>query len=75
MSTTLTVRFSDEEAKLIRDYTAFHGITVSEFLRREALEAIEDELDLRAAEKACAEHLANPVTYSHEELMKEFGIE
>lgn len=40
MSTTLTVRFSDEEAKLIRDYTAFHGITVSEFLRREALEAI-----------------------------------
>jgi len=75
MSTTLTVRFSDKEAKLIRDYTAFHGITVSEFLRREALEAIEDELDLRAAEKARAEYLANPVTYSHEELMKEFGIE
>lgn len=75
MSTTLTVRFSDKEAKLIRDYTTFHGITVSEFLRREALEAIEDELDLRAAEKARAEYLANPVTYSHEELMKEFGIE
>lgn len=74
MSTTLTVRFSDEEAKLIRDYTAFHGITVSEFLRREALEAIEDELDLRAAEKACAEHLANPVTYTLDEIEEEFGL-
>ena len=28
----------------------------------------------RAAEKAYAEYLADPVTYSHEEIMKEFGL-
>ena len=55
---------------------ALHGTPASKSARLpEHTEAIEDELDLRAAEKARAEYLANPVTYSHEELMKEFGIE
>ena len=30
---------------------------------------------IRAAEKAYAEYLADPETISHEELMKEFGLE
>ena len=71
---TMTVRMGDEETRLIKDYARLHGITVSEFLRRAALEKIEDELDLRAAEKAYAEYLADPVTYSHDEIMKEFGL-
>ena len=72
---TVSIRMSDEDTKLIKDYARLHGITVSDFLRRAALEKIEDELDLRAAEKAYAEYLANPVTYSNEEIMKEFGRE
>ena len=71
---TVSIRMSDEDTKLIKDYARLHGITVSDFLRRAALEKIEDELDLRAAEKAYAEYLANPVTYSNEEIMKEFGL-
>ena len=72
---TITVRMGDEETRLIKDYARLHGITVSDFMRRAALEKIEDELDIRAAEKAYAEYLADPVTISHEELMKEFGLE
>ncbi len=72
---TLTLRISEKDSKLIKDFARFQGITVSEFMRRAALERIEDELDIRAAEKAYAEYLANPVTYSHEEIMKEFGVE
>ena len=72
---TMTVRMGDEETRLIKDYARLHGITVSDFMRRAALEKIEDELDIRAAEKAYAEYLADPVTISHEELMKEFGLE
>ena len=72
---TVSIRMSDEDTRLIKDYAKLHGVTVSDFLRRAALEKIEDELDLRAAEKAYAEYLANPVTYSHEEIMKEFGLE
>ena len=71
---TLTLRINEEDSQLIRDYARLHGITVSEFLRRAALEKIEDELDIRAAEKAYADYLADPVTYSHEEIMKEFGL-
>ncbi len=72
---TMTVRMGDEETRLIKDYARLHGITVSDFMRRAALEKIEDELDIRAAEKAYADYLADPVTISHEELMKEFGLE
>jgi uncharacterized protein (DUF1778 family) len=71
---TMTLRINEEDSQLIRDYARLHGITVSEFLRRAALEKIEDELDIRAAEKAYADYLADPVTYSHEEIMKEFGL-
>jgi uncharacterized protein (DUF1778 family) len=71
---TMTLRINEEDAQLIRDYARLHGITVSEFLRRAALEKIEDELDIRAAEKAYADYLVDPVTYSHEEIMKEFGL-
>lgn len=72
---TMTLRIPEEDSRLIKDYAKLHGISVSEFLRRAALEKIEDELDIRAGEKAYAEYLANPVTVSHEELMKEFGLE
>ena len=44
-------------------------------MRRAALEKIEDELDIRAAEKAYAEYLADPVTYSLDEIEKEFGLQ
>ena len=72
---TISLRLSPDDAQLIRDYARLHGITVSDFMRRAALEKIEDELDIRAAEKAYAEYLADPETISHEELMKEFGLE
>ena len=72
---TMTVRMSDEETRLIKDYARLHGITVSDFMRRAALEKIEDELDIRAAEKAYAEYLADPVTYSLDEIEKEFGLQ
>ena len=70
----MTLRINEEDSQLIRDYARLHGITVSEFLRRAALEKIEDELDIRAAEKAYADYLADPVTYSHEEMRRMLGF-
>ncbi len=71
---TMTLRISEEDSRLIRDYASLHGISVSEFLRRAALEKIEDEMDIRAAEKAYAEYLENPVTISHEEMGRMLGL-
>ena len=71
---TMTLRISDEDSRLIKDFAKLHGISASEFMRRAALEKIEDEMDVRAAEKAYAEYLADPVTYSHEEMGRLLGL-
>ncbi len=72
---TISLRLSPDDAQLIRDYARLHGISVSEFMRRAALEKIEDELDVRAAEKAYAEYLADPATYTLDEIEKGYGLE
>ena len=41
------ILFVDDE-RLIREYARFYGMTVSEFLRKAAIERIEDEYDLNA---------------------------
>ena len=71
---TVSLRMSEDDTRLIKDYARLHGLSVSEFMRRAALEKIEDELDVRAAEKAYAEYQADPVTYSHQEMGRMLGI-
>ncbi len=46
-SATATIRLGSEEKALISDYAAVFGTSVSEFMRKAALERIEDELDLK----------------------------
>ena len=71
---TMTLRISDEDSRLIKDFARLHGMSASEFMSRAALEKIEDTLDVRAAEKAYAEYLADPVTISHEEMGRMLGF-
>lgn len=71
-STTITIRLDGEEKALISDYAAAFGISVSEFIRRVALEHLEDELDLQAWEKAKAEFEADPKTISSAEIAKKY---
>ena len=44
----LSLRLEKEDEQLIREYARFYGMTVSEFLRKAAIERIEDEYDLNA---------------------------
>ena len=71
---TVTLRMSDDDMELIRNYAAMHGTTVSDVMRRATLEKIEDEIDLKLYEKAMAEFRANPVTYTHDEVGKILGL-
>ena len=73
-SETLTVRIDSTEKELIAKYAKVFGCTSSEFMRRSALERIEDELDLQEWEEAKAEYDKNPVSFSLKEVMEEFGI-
>ena len=65
---------TDKEEKLIRGFAEQQNVSVSQFIKNAALERIEDELDARAAEKAYAEYLADPVTYSMDEVREMLGI-
>lgn len=64
----ISLRLSDEDANLIRQYAKINGITVSELVRQSVLERIGEEFDLKSYEKAIAAYRQNPVTYSHEEV-------
>lgn len=69
---TMTIRLSDGEKQLISDYAHAFGTSVSEFMRRSALDRIEDELDLRAWQEAKAEFDADPVTISAADIAKKY---
>lgn len=71
---TLTLRVSDEDSQLIRDFAKLHGVSVSEYIRSTVMEHIEDEIDLEAYRRAKAEFEANPVTYSQDEVERMLGL-
>jgi len=73
-SDTITVRIDSAEKELITKYAEVFGCSTSEFMRRSALERIEDELDLKDWESAKAEYDAKPVLHSLKTVMEEFGI-
>ena len=51
----VSIRLSEQETSLIKDYAKLYNTSVSDIIRRSILERIEDELDLRAYEKAKAQ--------------------
>lgn len=67
---TVSLRLDREDAELIKAYADMNGISVSELLRRSVLEHIEEQHDLRAYEQAIKEYRKDPVTYSHDEVIK-----
>lgn len=68
----MTIRMDSSEKSLISDYAKTFGTSVSEFMRRCALDRIEDELDLKAWRGAKAEFDADPVTISAADIAKKY---
>lgn len=71
-STTMTIRLESDEKALISSYAEAFGTSVSEFMRKAAIERIEDELDLKAWEEAKAEFEADPTTISASEIARRY---
>ena len=72
---SISMRVSDAEKELIQKFAALYGMSVSDYIRTVVMEKIEDEFDLKAYEEAKAEFEKNPVTYTHEQVKKELGLE
>ncbi|MCD7741527.1 MAG: DUF6290 family protein [Ruminococcus sp.] len=70
----ISLRLSEDDSMLFKDYAQMHNMTVSELIRQSVLERIENEYDLASYEKAIAEFKENPVTYSLDEVKKELGL-
>ena len=72
---SITLRVSEAETELIRNYASLKGVTVSEAIRRAVMEKIEDDIDLAAYERAMAEYRANPVSYTQDEVERILGLQ
>lgn len=70
---SITMRVSDAEKKIIQDFAAVYGMSVSDYIRTAVMEKIEDEFDLEAYKEAKAEYEANPKTYTLEEVIAGYG--
>ena len=72
----LSVRMSKEEEELIKAYCELHGLKASTALKEALLEKIEDEYEIKWAEKCYEEYMKDPnqKTYTHEEFKKMFNL-
>ncbi len=69
---TITIRIGSEEKSLITSYAKAYGQSVSEFMRRCALERLEDELDLKEWREAKAEFDLDPETISAADIARKY---
>ena len=65
---------TEEEKQLADAYARINGVSLSEAIKRAYFEKIEDEYDIALADAALREYEKDPKTYSHEEIMKMFGL-
>jgi uncharacterized protein (DUF1778 family) len=61
-----------QEKDLLKAYAHTYGKTVSDFMREVALDRIHDELDLQAWDAAKEEYIANPISYSAQEMAEKY---
>jgi uncharacterized protein (DUF1778 family) len=71
---TLSIRLDAKDKRLITDFANFQGCSISSLIRDAVMEKIEDSYDIAIADKAYEEYLANPVTYSLDEVGEELGL-
>ncbi|MBR1437488.1 MAG: hypothetical protein IJ587_03025 [Synergistaceae bacterium] len=71
MMYTYTFEVDETDKKFLEAYAEETGETVGEMAKRFALDGVEDVMDARAADRAWAEYLADPVTYTLDEVESE----
>ena len=72
---TISLRLSEYEDNLIKNYAALRKMNISELIRQAVLERIEDEYDLQLYEKAMREYNKNSKTYTLNEIEQELALD
>ena len=73
MMYTYTFELDETDKKFLEAYAEETGESIGEMAKRFALEYVQDIMDARAADKALAEYLANPVSYRLNEVISEIN--
>ena len=60
----ISIRFSEEETRVIKTYAKLNGTTVSDVIRRAIMEKIENEFELHLYEQAYKEYEKTKKTYT-----------
>ena len=55
-------------------FYTFFGMTAAEYVTKVVAEAIEDACDYERCAAIIDEYERNPVSFSHDEVMREFGL-
>ena len=67
MKSMITIRLDETEKEVIKNYANNKGLTISEFMKKIALDYIEDEYDLKIYKEYLKEN-GSFKTYSHKEV-------
>ena len=67
-------RLTAEEKTLAESYARLHSLSVGEAFKKALFDKIEEEYDIAVADEAYKEYVANPKTYSHEEVKDILGL-
>ena len=70
----LSVRMTDAEYKALEGYAAVNDVSMNKAIKDAFFEMLEDQYDLEAFDRAYAEYLKDPKTYTSDEVAKELGI-
>lgn len=70
----LSLRLSEDETNLLKNYAKLQDTTVSELIRSIVFEKIEDELDLKAYNTAIKAYEEDNTTFTLDEVEKELGF-
>jgi predicted DNA-binding protein len=68
MDMVISIRFTDEEIKILKKFAALEGMSVSELIRSSVFEKIEDVLDLGLVEEGIKQYQKDKKTYSLSEV-------
>lgn len=70
----INVRISDVDKKLIENYAKSKNMTISEVVRESIDDIIENEIHLKLYQEGMKALEEDETTYTHDEVLKEFGI-
>lgn len=72
----ISLRLNDNEEKILREISEVEGMGLSSYIKKILFERLEDEYDIKLADKAYKNYLAtNKKTTSFDDVIKELGFD